>query len=229
MNQTPPVALIIGASRGLGLGLAKGYLDQGWRVIATRRGPAPGLDALMESAGGRLAIETLDVTDQAALAALRERLANETLDLLFVSAGVSFSKSQKAADVPADVFAKEMLTNALSPLRMIESLAPLVPETGAIALMSSVLGSVSANTAGGYDIYRASKAALNTMVRSFAARNPRRATILLHPGWVRTDMGGAQAAIGIEASVAGMIGVIASRLGQPGCVYLDYQGKRIEW
>jgi NAD(P)-dependent dehydrogenase (short-subunit alcohol dehydrogenase family) len=95
--------------------------------------------------------------------------------------------------------------------------------------MSSILGSVSGNTSGDNDVYRASKAALNSLLRSFSARNRERSVVILHPGWVRTDMGGPNAAIGIEESVTGMVEVIASRAGKPGCVYLDYQGKRIDW
>jgi NAD(P)-dependent dehydrogenase (short-subunit alcohol dehydrogenase family) len=220
---------LIGASRGLGLGLAKAYLEQGWRVIATRRGPAPALEALVPGANGRLRIETLDVTDQGGIAALRENCAGETLDLLFVSAGASNSKGQKAGDVSTDAFISDMLTNALAPIRLLETFAALVPASGTIAVMSSVLGSVSGNTSGGYEVYRASKAALNTLVRSFAARHPQAAVVILHPGWVRTDMGGPQAATSVEESVAGMTRVIATHAGKPGCNYVDYQGHRIAW
>jgi NAD(P)-dependent dehydrogenase (short-subunit alcohol dehydrogenase family) len=222
-------ALVVGASRGLGLGLVRAYLAQGWRVIATRRGATKELEALSTAAGGRLVIETLDVTDEAGIAALRQRLESETLDLLFVSAGVSNAKTAKAADVSTEAFASEMVTNALGPLRIIEAFASLVPASGVIAAMSSILGSVSGNTGGGNDVYRASKAALNSLLRSFSARNREHSLVVLHPGWVRTDMGGPNAAIDIDQSVAGMAEVIASRAGKPGCVYLDYRGKPIDW
>ncbi|MDR3462191.1 MAG: SDR family NAD(P)-dependent oxidoreductase [Beijerinckiaceae bacterium] len=229
MSQNLRTALIIGASRGLGLGLVTAYLAQGWRVIATRRGGATALEALSATAGDRLVIETLDVTDEAGIAALRERLAGETLDLLFVSAGVSTCKSATSADVAAEAFALEMATNALAPLRIIETFASLVAPSGVIVALSSALGSVSGNTSGGTEVYRASKAALNSLLRSFSARNRDRSLVALHPGWVRTDMGGSNAAIDIEQSVAGMVEVIAGRAGKPGCVYLDYRGKPIDW
>jgi len=216
LSQNLRTALIIGASRGLGLGLVTAYLAQGWRVIATRRGAATALEALSATAGDRLVIETLDVTDEAGIAALRQRLAGETLDLLFVSAGVAHSKSATAANVATEAFALEMVTNALAPLRIIEAFASLVPASGVIVAMSSALGSVSGNTSGGTEVYRASKAALNSLLRSFSARNRDRALVALHPGWVRTDMGGANAAIDIDQSVAGMVEVIASRAGKPG-------------
>jgi NAD(P)-dependent dehydrogenase (short-subunit alcohol dehydrogenase family) len=229
VTQKTRTALIVGGSRGLGLGLVRAYLAQGWRVIATRRGAAAGLEALAAASGGRLVIETLDVTDEAGIAGLRGRLGHETLDLLFVSAGVLSSKTQVARDIATEVFVTEMVTNALSPLRIVEAFASLVPATGCIAVMSSILGSVGGNTSGGYELYRASKAALNMLLRSFYARNRERSIVVLHPGWVRTDMGGPEAALDIEESVAGMADVIAKRAGKVGCVYLDYQGKQIEW
>jgi len=229
LTQNKGTALVIGASRGLGLGLVRAYLTQGWRVIATRRGASPALDTLAAASAGQLVVETLDVTDEAGIAGLRHRLGGETLDLLFVSAGVSSAKGQEIRDVATGVFAAEMITNALAPLRIIEAFAPLVPATGSIAVMSSILGSVSGNTSGGYDVYRASKAALNTLLRGFSARNRERAVVILHPGWVRTGMGGPGADLSVEESVAGMTEVIASRAATPGCVYLDYKGKRIEW
>ena len=100
---------------------------------------------------------------------------------------------------------------------------------GAIVAMTSVLGSVAGNTSGGYEVYRASKAALNTLLRSYAARHGDRAVIAMHPGWVQTDMGGPGAPVTVDQSARGMVDVIAARSGQPGCVFLDYQGNTIGW
>ena len=229
MSKSRNTALIIGASRGLGLGLVQAYLAKGWHVVATRRGPSAALDALAADTGDRLSLETLDVTDADSLAALREKLAGRTLDLLFASAGIALDPSQKIEAVTVDDFTKMMLTNTLAPMRVIDAFADLVPASGAIAAMTSVLGSVGANTSGGYEAYRASKAALNTLLRSYATRDQTHAILALHPGWVKTDMGGANAAIDVEESVEGMIAVIAAHAGEPGCVFLDYQGKTIVW
>lgn len=224
-------ALIVGASRGLGLGLVRGYLARTWRVVATTRGVNDQASRdLALAAAGRLHIETLDVTDAKGIAALRDRLGEARLDLLFVAAGVM----NEPADTPAGLeapqaFARVMATNAQTPMAIIEALGDRVAAHGAIVAMTSILGSVAGNTSGGYDVYRASKAALNTMLRGYASRHTDRTVIAMHPGWVRTDMGGPRAALSVEESVAGMIAVLAERSGRPGCAFLDYRGRTIPW
>ena len=95
--------------------------------------------------------------------------------------------------------------------------------------MSSILGSVGNNTTGRYEAYRASKAALNTLLRSYAVRHAARAVIAMHPGWVRTDMAGPDAALDVADSARGMVDAIDAHLGRPGCVYIDWQGQTIPW
>ena len=129
-----------------------------------------------------------------------------------------------------EAFNKVMVTNALSPLRVVEAFADLVPEDGVIAAMSSGLGSVANNTRAGWEVYRASKAALNTMLRSFAVRSGAGRTVLaVAPGWVRTDMGGPHAFLDVETSVRGIVDTIAARRGQPGSWFVDYQGSDVPW
>ena len=221
--------LIVGASRGLGLGLVREYLGEGWNVVATSRGAEAALRDLAAGAEGRLRLGTLDVTDEAGLAALASSHAGVRLDVLFVSAGVMGGRDGVAADVPAKDFARVLVTNALAPLKIIEALGDAVPRDGAIVAMTSTLGSVAGNTGGGTEVYRASKAALNTLLRSYAARHPQRAIVAMHPGWVRTDMGGANAAVSVEDSARGMVAAIAARAGKPGCVFIDYRGRTIPW
>ena len=124
-----------------------------------------------------------------------------------------------------------MVTNALSPMRVVETFQDLVPPTGAIAVMSSGQGSVGNNETGGYEIYRASKAALNTLMRSFAARHSGdpRTLLLLAPGWVRTDMGGPNARLGIQDSIPNLVKVIEAQRGKSGLQYLDYLGRVVAW
>ena len=222
-------ALIVGASRGLGFGLAREYLNRGWRVVATVRGNDEALRSLGKEAGDRLRTEQLDVNDGSGIFALAAALGDATLDVLFVSAGITNDNGQPAGDVAPGEFARVMETNALAPMHIIEMLGGNVATDGAIVAMTSVLGSVAGNTSGGYEVYRASKAALNTLLRSYASRHGDRAVIAMHPGWVQTDMGGAGAPVTVDQSARGMVDMIAARSGQPGCVFLDYQGNTIGW
>jgi NAD(P)-dependent dehydrogenase (short-subunit alcohol dehydrogenase family) len=162
--------LLIGASRGLGYALAGEYLKRGWRIVATERSRATSqLRDLLEISDGRLEIETLDITHPDQVAALRGRLASRKFDMLFVNAGVA--TREPIADVSTEEFMRVMVTNALGPMRVVESFQDLVPSTGTIGIMSSGQGSITNNENGNYEIYRGSKTALNMFMRSFAARH----------------------------------------------------------
>jgi NAD(P)-dependent dehydrogenase (short-subunit alcohol dehydrogenase family) len=225
-------ALIVGASRGLGLGLAKEYLNRGWRVVASARGSGrTPLHDLLAQADGRLEIPTVDINVPAQIDALRQHLEGRVFDLLFVNAGVSNGPNETAADVSTEEFTRVMVTNVLSPMRVIEALVAQVRPTGTIGVMSSGLGSVADNNDGGFEIYRASKAALNTLMRSFAARRAsgRWTLLLIAPGWVRTDMGGPHADLSVEESAQGIVDTISEQSGKVGLHYLDYRGQTIRW
>jgi NAD(P)-dependent dehydrogenase (short-subunit alcohol dehydrogenase family) len=171
-TTTGKSALIIGASRGLGYALAAEYLARGWQVTATvRSARRTDLDDLAKSSDGRLVVETVDITVPEEVAALHDRLAQVTFDLLFVNAGVTNGPEETVADVSTDTFIRLMVTNALSPMRVVEALQDLVAPNGTIGVMSSGQGSVANNEKGGFEIYRASKSALNQLMRSFAARH----------------------------------------------------------
>lgn len=224
--------LIVGASRGLGLGLAREYAARGWRVIGTVRATTPttGLHVLAAEIGSRVQVERVDINVPEQVLALRQRLDSDKIDLLFVNAGISNGVTETVGQTSTEEFTRLMVTNALSPLRVIEAFADLVPPDGTIAAMSSGLGSVTNNTRAGWEIYRASKAALNTMLRSFSVRSGDGRTVLaVVPGWVRTDMGGPSAPLDIGTSVRGMVEAIAARRGQPGSAYVDYQGNDVPW
>ncbi len=150
-TTTSKTALIIGASRGLGYALAAEFLARGWQVTATVRGAGrTGLHDLAGSSGGGLVGETVDITVPDEVAALRDRLAQTTFDLLFVNAGVTNGPGETIADVSTDTFVRLMVTNALSPMRVIEALQDLVAARGTIAVMSSGQGSIANNTRGGF-------------------------------------------------------------------------------
>jgi NAD(P)-dependent dehydrogenase (short-subunit alcohol dehydrogenase family) len=233
LNSTPKKRLLLfGASRGLGLALAEEYLNLGWHVVATvRDGSRTSLHDLVGKADGLLDIEVVDINDPAKVAALHGRIGSDRFDLLFVNAGVKNDDRETIADVSTEEFIRVMVTNALSPMRVVETFKDLVPPTGAIAIMSSGQGSVSNNETGGYEVYRASKAALNILMRSFAARHrdDPRTLLLLAPGWVRTDMGGPMARLSIRDSIPNLVKVIGAQEGKGGLQYLDYLGRAVPW
>jgi NAD(P)-dependent dehydrogenase (short-subunit alcohol dehydrogenase family) len=133
--------------------------------------------------------------------------------------------------VTTDEFVRVMITNALSPMRVIEILEQCVPATGMIGVMSSGQGSIANNESGIRELYRGSKAALNMFMRSFAARYSRtsRAMVVMAPGWVRTALGGPDARLSIEESVPNLVNVLLSKQGTPATEYLDYLGRTVPW
>lgn len=230
-----PLALIVGANRGLGLGLVRELLGRGFDIIATVRdvGKATDLAAVAAANPGRVRIETLNLNDTTALDGFAPKLAGQTLDVLFVNAGVSGPAHKDGMQATIEETGALMFTNAVAPVRLARHLLGNVREnTGVIAFMSSVMGSVADNLAGSSELYRASKAALNSMTRGFynAGLGGRKITVLsLHPGWVRTDMGGASAPVSIEESVKGLADVLLAQQGAHAHKFLDYRGETISW
>ena len=227
--MTESTALIIGASRGLGLAMAEEYLNRGWRVVATVRGP--GRTALHGLSSDRLEIETVDIADEAQITALGGRLSGRRFDLLFVNAGVTNDPEECIGAVSTEEFVRVMVTNALGPMRVVETLADLVRPGGTIGVMSSGLGSIADNRSGGWEVYRGSKAALNMYLRSFAIRYglDRLTYLIVAPGWVRTDMGGADASLSIDESIPRVVDTITAQSGRPGLRYVDYRGQTVPW
>lgn len=231
-NRDTRTALIVGASRGLGLALAKEYLDRGWHVIGTVRSSAhTGLHDLQAKANGRLDIESVDINETEQVNALHTRLQKHPLDLLFLNAGISCDPETPIGKVSTEDFVQIMINNALSPMRFIETFHDLVQPRGTIAAMSSGLGSVTNNITGRWEAYRASKASLNTLMRSYVARHADdgRTYLVIAPGWVRTDMGGAGAPLSVDESIPRVVDVVESQTGKGGLSYLNYQGQTVEW
>ena len=168
-----------------------------------------------------------DITDPASLAALRASV-EPGLDLLFVNAGIS--EPAGLADIDEAGIAHLFLTNAVAPVRAAEALMGLLSEGGMIAFMSSRMGSVALTTQDNKPMYRASKAALNSLTRGLMARLDRpRPVLTLHPGWVATDMGGKGADLDVATSVRGIADVIEARRNHPGSAFLDYSGAELAW
>jgi NAD(P)-dependent dehydrogenase (short-subunit alcohol dehydrogenase family) len=143
--------------------------------------------------------------------------------------------SNDAEDTIADVSTEEytclMVTNALSPMRVVEALEDLVAPNGTIGVMSSGQGSIANNERGGFEVYRGTKAALNMFMRSYASRHQDdpRTLLLMAPGWVRTGLGGPNARLTIEESIPNLIRVIDAQYGRGGLQFLDYRGETVAW
>jgi NAD(P)-dependent dehydrogenase (short-subunit alcohol dehydrogenase family) len=233
-TRSPSTILIVGASRGLGYAIAAEFLTKGWNVVGTvRAGNRPTLlHALADAYPHRVEVETLDTTQPDQIDSLRARLAARVFDILFVNAGTTNpDPTQTIGEVSTADFVNLMITNALSPMRVVEQLSDLVPPDGLIGVMSSGQGSIADNESGQREVYRGSKAALNQLMRSFAARHAgsQRAMLLMAPGWVRTDLGGPEGRLSIEESVPGIVDVLMAKQTRPGLEFLDYRGRTVRW
>jgi len=234
--ESVPIArkllLLVGASRGLGYAMAEEFLARDWNVIGTVRGTArTRLHELSERSSGRIGIEIVDITMPDQISAMRSRLAGRVFDMLFVNAGVTNNPDETIGEVATEEFVRVMVTNALSPMRVLETLYDLVGVDGLIGVMSSGQGSVTNNTMGKREVYRGSKAALNMFMRSFAARHSadRRTMVLMAPGWVRTELGGPDARLTIAESIPNVVNTLLAAQGKPGLHYLDYLGRTVPW
>jgi NAD(P)-dependent dehydrogenase (short-subunit alcohol dehydrogenase family) len=231
--ETVPTALLVGASRGLCLAMAAEFLRRGWNVVGTVRGNAKTqLHDLADEYLGRIEIASLDVSEPDQITALHDRLFGRSFDILFHNAGIANANPHQAVGrVSTDEFVRVLVTNALSPMRVIEGLQDLVPADGLIGVMSSGQGSIGNNEKGGAEVYRGSKAALNQFMRSYAARHAgeARALVLMAPGWIRTDLGGPDAPFTIEDAIPKVVDVLLSQKGKPGLQYLDREGCAVPW
>jgi NAD(P)-dependent dehydrogenase (short-subunit alcohol dehydrogenase family) len=225
------MVLVVGASRGLGLALAAEYLARGSSVVATVRGERRTALHDLRDGGADLEIEQVDIDEPAQLRHLHDRLAARTFDLLFVNAGVTHRIEETTANISTDEFTRVMVTNALSPLRFVEAFRDLTAPDATIAIMSSGQGSVANNGGGGWEIYRASKAALNQLMRSYAARHreEKRTLLLMAPGWVKTELGGSNARLDIGESIPSLVATVDAQHGHGGLQYLDYRGRTVPW
>lgn len=221
--------LLIGASRGIGLELARQYLADGWRVIATARDDA-GLERLQA-----LGAETLrlDVANPASNSGLAWQLDGEKIELAIYVAG---AMDRASANTPPtrDRFDAVMHTNVMGAMQVIPQIAPMVQAAqGVIACISSVMGSLQETRTGNAALYRVSKAALNMVVRCVQAEQPELTVLALHPGWVQTEMGGPQAPVKVPDSAASLRqtleAVRTQRDPKHRGAFLNHDGQPLPW
>ena len=208
--------LIVGASRGIGLGLVKEFQNRGWEVTGTERSPSDALHALED-----VKIDTIDVADPSTFSVDGE------FDAVIVNAGITGASHQSSEQATADEVAQVMMTNAFGPAHLGKKLLPQIKQGGSLSFMSSLMGSIE-DSSGGYELYRTSKTAQNMLAKGIAEQDAkaRDITVLsLHPGWVQTDMGGPNAKITVEESAKGLADVVENARG--GYAYVDYTGKAL--
>ena len=226
-----PTCLITGANRGLGLEFAKQYAADGWKVIATCR--KPDAAAELNALEGDIQVHALDVTDFAEIEALGKKLTGEAIDLLLKNAGVYGPRVVTHDAVDYAAWTDVLRANAMAPLKMSAVFEPHVAagKLRRMAAITSLMGSMADNVSGGSYIYRSSKAALNAVMKSLAndLKGKGISVVMLHPGWVRTDMGGPNAKIGASESVAGMRKVIDGMSVENTGRFMNYDGRELPW
>ncbi|HEY3327487.1 MAG TPA: SDR family oxidoreductase [Novimethylophilus sp.] len=227
--------LITGANRGLGLEFVKQYAAAGWRVLACCRDPgqARALGKIAADSQGRVMSHALDMADFHAIDTLAEELRDIPIDLIINNAGIYPDRNSGFGRTDYDVWASAFRVNAMAPLKMAEAfIGHLERAKGkSIATVGSKMGSVADNTSGGCYLYRSSKAAVNIVVKSLAIDLAGRGikAVVLHPGWVQTDMGGPNALITAEQSVAGMCNVLTRLTVADSGRFIAYDGKDVPW
>ncbi len=219
--------LITGAARGLGLDFTRQYAAKGWKVIACARKP----DAL-KAIKGEVHYHALEVTDYAAVKALAKKLAGEAIDVLICNAGIAGRAATVLGSIDPVVWRQTFEVNALAPLIMAEAFVDHVARSQhkKLIAISSRLGSITHNEGGRYS-YRASKTALNMEWKSLSGDLAGKGLIcvVLHPGWVQTDMGGSSATLTIDQSVPAMVKVIDGLKPAQNGHFINYDGTEIPW
>lgn len=220
-----PTILITGANRGIGKRLAELYDDDGWTVIAACRNP----DAVSDVPGEKIA---LDVGDGESIAAAAIALSGRPIDVLWNNAGVYLDKGVPLDGMDWNAWADTFWVNTISPLRLCQALRANVAASDqkVMAFTTSKMGSIALNSGGAY-AYRSSKTALNMAVDCLSkdVQGEEIKTVVMHPGWVRTDMGGGGADLDTDASASGMKAVVDGMADAPTGRFMNYDGAELPW
>jgi NAD(P)-dependent dehydrogenase (short-subunit alcohol dehydrogenase family) len=227
--------LITGASRGIGLEMVSYGIERNWRVFACCRHPqqADRLLALAKLANGRASVHVVDMEELATIQALAYELRNEAIDILVNNAGIYGSDNNKFGNVDVASWSNTFQVNSIAPLKVAEALIEQVRmgERKVIACMTSKMGSMADNGYGNSYIYRSSKAALNAVVKSMSIdlREDGIKCVALHPGWVKTDMGGPNAEITSRESVDCLFDIMLNLEQKDSGRFIDIDGTDIPW
>ncbi len=230
-----PTLLITGANRGIGLELCRQYLQQDWRVYATCRNPenAKELNSLADENRDHLSVHALEVTNRDQLTALKKHLKGKPIDILYNNAGVYANGASQFGKTDEKAWEEAVAVNLIAPMKMMEEFVENVAKSDKkiIASMSSKMGSMQDNTSGGSYAYRATKAALNAIMVSAAhdLRHLDITSLILHPGWVRTDMGGPQGELSVEQSAKKLRKILDNCTIEDSGSFFDVDGTIIPW
>jgi NAD(P)-dependent dehydrogenase (short-subunit alcohol dehydrogenase family) len=226
-----PTMLITGANRGLGLEFTRSYAADGWRVHACCRQPEKA--KTLKEVSGDVEIHRMDVTDGLRVAAVERSLNEEAIDLLINNAGVFGPRKGRLGNIAYDDWLQVFEINVMGPLRVCEQMCERVAASDRkqIVNISSKMGSITGTEGGNQYIYRSSKAALNMVSKNLSIdlRDLGVSVIAVHPGWVRTDMGGPEADISPEESVAGLRAVIDNAGPEASGRFFSYDGEELPW
>jgi len=227
--------LVTGANRGIGLEAVRYYANQGWRVFAGCRSPenAHALNKMVHQFNDQINVIPLDVTRQKHITALAATLANQPIDILLNNAGVYGPTDTIFGNTQPDAWLETFRINTIAPLKIIEALIDNLSNSQdkTIVTITSKMGSIEDNGSGGSYIYRSSKAALNAVLKSTAIDLAPKGikVLIIHPGWVKTDMGGPNAEISTEQSIRGISRVIDSTTIKDSGTFFEYDGSLVPW
>lgn len=228
--------LIIGANRGLGFGLLKEMLTQKntANIIATYRNPESSVELInLSKENENLNLLNLEITDQNSIIKLKDNLAGKKIDHLIINSGILIERESSIEQVTQEDLMKTFNTNVVGPLMLLHNLIDviLLSDKKVVMIMSSIAGSISSYTTHGRYSYRTSKAALNASMKiaSIELKGSGVKLLMMHPGWVKTDMGGNNALIEIDESVKGMVEVLKNATNYETGSFVDYLGNKLEW
>ncbi|MBE7217527.1 MAG: SDR family oxidoreductase [Caulobacteraceae bacterium] len=227
-----PTVLIAGANRGIGLEFARQYAADGWRVIAGCRRPDEAAELQALAKDGKVEVHAIDTASDTEVASFKGAVGDTPLDLVIANAGVYGGDHQKLGDLDFEGMARTLEVNTLGPLRVAEAFAGNVEAAkGKLVAITSQMGSIEDNGSGGFIAYRASKAGLNAAWKSVALALKEKGVtaVVMHPGWVATDMGGKQAPTSPEQSVSGMREVIAGLGPDDAGTFRAFDGRTLPW